>query len=92
MRLASLALLLPLLAATPAMAELRIQGEARMGLVRDTGSGTGSETGPDTGRRDQVLTGTRIEFELSRETQGGLRLGVMFGLSDGRLPARGPRD
>lgn len=90
MRLAALALLLPLLATAPAMADLRIQGEARMGLVRDTG--TGSETGADPDRRDQLLAGSRIEFELSRETQGGLRLGVMFGLSDGRLPGRGPRD
>ncbi len=68
----------------PAAAELRLSGEARMGLQ--------AEEGRDGNTRTGTATGTRLEVELSRETATGLRFGVLFALSDGRLPFRGPRE
>lgn len=86
MRAACLALCLLALPVTVA-AEIRFSGDARMGVVRDRGSDTG---GSD--RDTRALAATRLLVELSRETDSGLRFGVLLGVSGSRLPDRGPRD
>ena len=69
--------------ATPAAADLRLTGEARMGLRADDSSGA---------VRTGTATSTTLVMELSRETSNGLRLSVTTALSDGRMRSRGPRD
>ena len=78
MRTAALIATALALLAAPAAAELRLSGDARMGLRAETRDGT-TRTAP--------ATGLRLEIELSRETDSGLRFGVLWGLSDSRLPA-----
>ncbi|MGY6411544.1 MAG: hypothetical protein ACXIUV_11050 [Alkalilacustris sp.] len=83
MRPAILAMILALPLATPAQAEIRLSGDARMALT--------AERGDDRDTRTDRIASTRLRIDIERETQNGLRVGVGFGLSDGRLPDRGPR-
>ena len=88
MRLAILAIAVALPLAGPAAAEIRLWGDARMGLTAER------DRNPDrqSDRGSEVIGSTRLQAEISRETDSGVRLGVTFGVSDNRLPHRGPRD
>ncbi len=71
--------------AVPAGAEIRFSGDARMGLVPDHESREGE-------RRTEVATGGRLQIDIERETDTGLRFLLTLELDDGRFPRRGPRD
>lgn len=74
-----------LLLAPPVAAEVRFSGDARMGVVRDPGSHG------QPGRTD-TAAGARIQIDLERETDSGLRFLMTLEVGDSRFPTRGPRD
>lgn len=71
--------------AIPASAEVRFSGDARMGLVRNADPQEGE-------RRSEIAAGSRLQIDLERETDNGLRFLMTLEVTDGRFPVRGPRD
>ena len=74
-----------ILAVQSAEAEVRFSGDARMGVVRDSGAG-------DDARRTELGVGSRFQIDLERETDSGLRFLMTLEVGDSRFPTRGPRN
>ncbi len=80
-----LILLVALGLAAPAAAEIRFEGDARMGVVRspDPGAGAGA---PNRWRFDSRI---RATVRMERETDGGLRVGAQLRLDQAQNALRG---
>ena len=62
---AMLILCAPIVAPATALAEIKLTGEAKMGLVAESGS-------------SQVATGMRLTAQVSRVTDGGVEFGAVI--------------
>ena len=79
------ALTLALALAAPAAAEIRFEGDARMGVVRGPAPGAAADATP----RWSFTSRLRATIRAEGETDGGLRFGGQFRLDEAGRAATG---